>query len=77
LEALILGRMQDHGGTAEYPDELRERGVKMVFEVREREGRGQGELARLARQLGGPPRRASSKHRADVRKVARWPAKRP
>ena len=35
-----------------YPDELRERAVKMLFEVREREGRGHGELARVARQLG-------------------------
>jgi transposase len=38
-----------------YPDELRERAVKMVFEVREREGKGQGELARVARQLGVHP----------------------
>jgi hypothetical protein len=28
-----------------YPDELRERAVKMVFEVRERDGKGHGELA--------------------------------
>ena len=34
-----------------YPDELRERAVKMLFEVREREGKGRGELARVARQL--------------------------
>jgi hypothetical protein len=34
-----------------YPDELRERAVKMVLEIREREGKGQGELARVA-----PPR---------------------
>jgi transposase len=32
-----------------YPDELRERAVKMVFEVREREGKGHGELARIGR----------------------------
>jgi transposase len=38
-----------------YPDELRERAVKMVLEIREREGRGQGELARVARQLGVHP----------------------
>ena len=31
-----------------YPDELRERTVKMVLEVREREGKGHGELARIA-----------------------------
>jgi hypothetical protein len=30
-----------------YPDELRERAVKMLFEVREREGKGHGELARI------------------------------
>jgi transposase len=35
-----------------YPDELRERAVKMVFEIREREGKGRGELARVSRQLG-------------------------
>jgi transposase len=35
-----------------YPDELRERAVKMVFEVRERDGKGRGEIARVAAQLG-------------------------
>ena len=38
-----------------YPEELRERAVKMVFEVREREGKGHGELARIARQLDVHP----------------------
>jgi transposase len=38
-----------------YPDELRERAVKMVFEVREREGKGRGELVRIARQLDVHP----------------------
>src|SRR5437763_9907523 len=38
-----------------YPDELRERAVKMVFEVRERDGKGRGELARVGRQLGVHP----------------------
>ena len=38
-----------------YPDELRERAAKTVFEVREREGKGHGELARVARQLGVHP----------------------
>jgi len=38
-----------------YPDELRERAVKMVLEIREREGKGQGELARVGRQLGVHP----------------------
>jgi transposase len=35
-----------------YPDELRERAVKLVFEIREREGKGHGEIARVADQLG-------------------------
>jgi transposase len=35
-----------------YPDELRERAVKMVLEIREREGKGRGEIARVAGQLG-------------------------
>jgi transposase-like protein len=38
-----------------YPEELHERAVKMVFEVRDREGNGRGELARVARQLGVHP----------------------
>jgi transposase len=38
-----------------YPEELRERAVKMVFEVRERDGKGHGEIARVGRQLGIHP----------------------
>lgn len=38
-----------------YPEELRERAVKMVLEIREREGKGRGEIARVARQLGIHP----------------------
>ena len=39
-----------------YPEELRERAVKeLVLEVREREGKGHGELARVGRQLGVHP----------------------
>lgn len=34
-----------------YPDELRERAVKMVAEIGQREGKGRGELARVGRQL--------------------------
>jgi len=37
------------------PEELRERAVKMVFEIRERDGKGHGELARVGRQLGVHP----------------------
>jgi hypothetical protein len=42
LEALIPGRMQGYGGTAEVPEELRERAVKMVSEIRERDVKGHG-----------------------------------
>src|SRR5258708_2148690 len=38
-----------------YPEELRERAVKMVLEARDREGKGHGEIARVARQLGVHP----------------------
>src|SRR5258708_39128906 len=38
-----------------YPEELRERAVKMVLEVRDREGKGHGEIARVGRQLGVHP----------------------
>jgi transposase len=35
-----------------YPSELRERAVRMVFEVRERSGQEKGAVARVATQLG-------------------------
>ena len=35
-----------------YPEELRERAVRMVLEIRAREGKDRGEVARVARQLG-------------------------
>ena len=38
-----------------YPEELRERAVKMVLEIRDREGKGHGEIARVGRQLGVHP----------------------
>jgi transposase len=38
-----------------YPEELRERAVKMVLEIRDREGKGHGEIARVARHLGIHP----------------------
>jgi hypothetical protein len=39
-----------------YPEELRERAVKMVLEIRAREGKGRGELARVGRSLVFIPR---------------------
>jgi len=38
-----------------YPEELRERAVRMVLEIRARDGKGHGELARVGRQLGVHP----------------------
>jgi transposase len=38
-----------------YPEELRERAVKMVLEIQGGEGKGRGEVARVARQLGVHP----------------------
>lgn len=38
-----------------YPEELRDRAVKMVFKVWEREGKGDWEIACVARQLGIHP----------------------
>lgn len=38
-----------------YPDELRERAVRMVFEIREETGQRKGALARVAQQLGINP----------------------
>jgi len=35
-----------------YPDELRERAVRLVFEMRKSTGQGQGAIARVADQLG-------------------------
>lgn len=38
-----------------YPDELRERAVRMVFEMRERTGQRKGAIARVGEQLGINP----------------------
>jgi transposase len=38
-----------------YPDELRERAVRMVFEIREQTGQRKGAMARVAEQLGINP----------------------
>lgn len=35
-----------------YPDELRERAVRMVFEIREQTGESHGVVARVGRELG-------------------------
>jgi transposase len=38
-----------------YPEELRDRAVKMVLEIRQRDGKGHGEIARVGRQLDVHP----------------------
>ena len=57
-----------------YPDELRERAVKMVLEIRARDGKGHGELARVGRQLGVHPEalRGGSAGRNRRRDAARY-----
>ena len=45
-----------------YPSELRERAVRMVFEVRERSGQEKGAVARVAAQLGVGRETLRSKH---------------
>jgi transposase-like protein len=55
LEALIQERMRAMPAQRKYPEELRERAVKMVLEIRARDGKGRGELARVGRQLGVHP----------------------
>ena len=40
-----------------YPEELRERAVKMVLEIQAREGKGRGEVARVAGSWVFIPRR--------------------
>jgi transposase-like protein len=53
-----------------YPDELRERAVRMVLEIRARDGKGRGELARVGRQLGVHPEAL----RGWVKQAASYPA---
>jgi transposase len=52
VEALILGEDLAMPAPRRYPQELRERAVRMVFELRERTGERMGAIARVAEQLG-------------------------
>jgi transposase len=52
MEALIFGEDGAIPAPKKYPDELRERAVRMVFEVRERTGQKTGAVARVADRLG-------------------------
>jgi transposase len=50
-----------------YPDELRERAVRMVFEIRRETGEGYGVITRVARELGvGAESLRGSVNRAEI-----------
>jgi transposase len=52
LEAPNLARVGVMPAPKRYPDELRERAVRMVFQVRDGSGQQVGAVARVADQLG-------------------------
>lgn len=58
VEAPALGRMESmaesekHPGQQRYPQEVKDRGVRMVPEVADREGAMSGLIHRVVRQLG-------------------------
>jgi hypothetical protein len=60
-----------------YPDKLRERAVKMVLEIRQREGKGHGELARVAASWVFTPRRCVGGSSRPRSTMARGRAPRP
>jgi transposase len=52
LETLNLAKVGVMPAPKKYPDELRERAVRMVFQVREESGQGTGAIASVASKLG-------------------------
>jgi transposase len=52
LETLNLAKVGVMPAPKKYPDEVRERAVRMVFEIREESGQQQGAIARVADKLG-------------------------
>jgi transposase len=52
LETLNLAKVGVMPAPRKYPDEVRERAVRMVFEIREETGQQQGAIARVADRLG-------------------------
>jgi transposase len=44
------------GAPRRYPDEVRERAVRMVFEARRETGQSRGQIIRVGQQLGIPPK---------------------
>lgn len=47
-----MAQGQSGSGPRQYPDELKERAVRMVFEIRAETGQSQGSIASVARKLG-------------------------
>lgn len=52
MEALKPGKDQSMPAPRKYPDELRERAVRMVLEVRAETGTNRGAVVRVAEWLG-------------------------
>jgi transposase len=52
LETPNLAKVGVMPAPKKYPDEVRERAVRMVFEIREESGQQQGAIARVADRLG-------------------------
>ena len=52
METLNLAKVGVMPAPKKYPDEVRERAVRMVFEIREESGQQQGAIARVADKLG-------------------------
>jgi transposase len=52
LETPNLAKVGVMPAPKRYPDEVRERAVRMVFEIREQSGQQQGAIARVADRLG-------------------------
>ena len=52
MEAPKLAKVGVMPAPRKYPDEVRERAVRMVFEIREESGQQQGAIARVADKLG-------------------------
>jgi transposase len=55
LEALIPGRVGVVPAPRKYPAELRERAVRLVFEIRQETGQKVGAISRVADKLGVSP----------------------
>ena len=52
METLDLAKVGVMPAPRKYPDEVRERAVRMVFEIGEESGQQQGAIARVADKLG-------------------------